>query len=34
MSSAACNKMKEFQQWWKGLIKELDEDIESIKIEI
>jgi len=26
--------MKEFQQWWKGLIKELEEDIESIKIEI
>ena len=21
-------KMKEFQEWWKGLIKELEEDIE------
>jgi len=26
--------MKEFQQWWKGLITELEEDIESIKTEI
>jgi len=22
--------MKEFGQWWKGLVKELEEDIESI----
>jgi hypothetical protein len=22
--------MKEFEQWWKGLVKELEEDIESI----
>jgi hypothetical protein len=21
--------MKELQQWWKGLVKELDEDIEN-----
>jgi hypothetical protein len=21
--------MKEFQQWWKGLVKELEEDIEN-----
>jgi len=21
--------MKEFEQWWKGLVKELEEDIES-----
>jgi len=26
--------MKEFQHWWKGLIKELEEDIEAIKTEI
>jgi len=26
--------MKELQHWWKGLIKELEEDIESIKTEI
>jgi len=23
--------MKEFQEWWKGLAKELEEDIESIQ---
>jgi len=26
--------MKEFQQWWKGLIKELEEDIEINVTEI
>jgi len=26
--------MKEFQHWWKGLVKELEEDIEDIKTEI
>jgi hypothetical protein len=29
-----CKGMKEFQEWWKGLAKELEEDIESIGIEI
>jgi|GEM_PF-2673585 hypothetical protein len=24
--------MKEFEQWWKGLVKELEEDIENISV--
>jgi hypothetical protein len=27
-------RMKEFQFWWKGLVKELEEDIEATKTEI
>jgi len=26
--------MEQFQEWWKGLKKELEEDIEDIKTEI
>jgi len=26
--------MEQFQEWWKGLKKELEEDIEAIKTEI
>jgi len=26
--------MKQFQEWWKGLKKELEEDIEAMKTEI
>jgi len=25
--------MEEFQPWWKGLVKELEEDIESVESE-
>jgi len=26
-------RMEEFQPWWKGLVKELEEDIESVESE-
>jgi hypothetical protein len=26
-----CKYMEKFEQWWKGLVKELEEDIETIE---
>jgi len=31
--SCRCARMLELQQWWKGLARELEEDIESIESE-
>jgi hypothetical protein len=27
----SCKDMEKFEQWWKGLVKELEDDIETIE---